>query len=89
MIAEKDKQIIISFAKQFGAEEIYLFGSSLDSDRKAGDIDIGVKGISPTLFFDFYGKLLRYLSKPVDVVDLTQESRFSKVIEKRAVKIYG
>ncbi|MGH7886136.1 MAG: nucleotidyltransferase family protein [Thermodesulfobacteriota bacterium] len=89
MIAEKDKEIIISFAKKFKVKEIYLFGSSLDNKDKAEDIDIAVKGISPNLFFDFYGKLLRYLSKPVDLVDLSERSRFSEVIKKHSVKIYG
>ncbi|HEX9652571.1 MAG TPA: hypothetical protein VGA99_02575, partial [bacterium] len=67
----------------------YLFGSSLDNKEEANDIDLAVRGVSPTLFFDFYGKLLRYLSKPVDIVDLSKESRFTKSIEKEATKIYG
>jgi len=89
MIAPKDKDIVISFAKKFGVKEIYLFGSSLDNEEEANDIDLAVRGVSPSLFFDFYGKLLRYLSKPVDIVNLSKESRFTKMIEKNAVKIYG
>jgi len=89
MIGQKDKEIIISYAKKFNVKEIYLFGSSLDNKEEANDIDLAVRGVSPTLFFDFYGKLLRYLSKPVDIVDLSKESRFTKSIEKEATKIYG
>lgn len=89
MIAEKDKQIIISIAKKFNVGEVYLFGSSLDNKKKANDIDIAVKGISPNHFFYFYGKLLRYLSKPVDLIDLSEKSRFTQVIQKKVVKIYG
>jgi uncharacterized protein len=89
MLDEKDKSIIISYAKKFNVKEIYLFGSSLDNENDSNDIDLAVRGISPGLFFDFYGKLLRYLSKPVDLVDLSKKSRFVEFIEKQAVKIYG
>jgi len=89
MINENEKQIIISFAKQFNVKEVYLFGSSLDHEIEANDIDLAVRGISADLFFDFYGKLLRYLSKPVDLVNLSKKSRFTQLIEKQAVKIYG
>lgn len=87
MISEEDKKIIISYAKKFNVKEIYVFGSSLESEKVANDIDLAVKGIEPTLFFDFHGKLLRYLSKPVDLVNLTKKSRFAEFIEKHAVKI--
>lgn len=89
MIDPKDKEIIISLAKKFNVREIYLFGSSLENEKNANDIDLAIRGISSSLFFDFYGKLLRYLSKPVDIVNLSKESRFTKLIEKEAVKIYG
>lgn len=89
MINDKDKEIIISYAKKYNIDEIYLFGSALDNEREANDIDLAVKGVSPILFFDFYGKLLRYLSKPVDLVNLSKKSRFTKLVEKQAVKIYG
>jgi len=89
MISEKDKKIIISYAKKFDIKEIYLFGSSLENDRDAKDIDLAVRGVSPTVFFDFYGKLLRYLTKPVDIVDLSKKTRFTEWVEKQAVKIYG
>ena len=70
-------------------EAIYLFGSSLKSGRQAKDIDLGVKGILPELFFKFYGELMRHLSKPVDLVDLSPITRFNSLVEKRGIKIYG
>ncbi|MFQ6114185.1 MAG: nucleotidyltransferase family protein [bacterium] len=89
MISEKDKKIIITYAKKFNVKEIYLFGSCLDKEREANDIDLAVRGVAPALFFDFYGKLLRYLSKPVDIVNLSKKSRFTEWVERQAVKIYG
>jgi predicted nucleotidyltransferase len=89
MLSEHDKVIIFSYAKQFGVNEIYVFGSSLNDPEHAHDIDLAVKGISSVAFFAFYGKLLRYLSKPVDVVNLSYPSRFTEMITSQAVKIYG
>lgn len=89
MINEKDKEIILSYARKFNVKEIYLFGSSLENEREANDIDLAVRGVSPILFFDFYGKLLRYLSKPVDIINLSKKTRFTELVERQAVKIYG
>ena len=88
MISESDKTVIISLAKQFDVNTVFLFGSSLDDNSPANDIDLGVKGIAPHQFFNFYGKLLRHLSKPVDVVNLSRPSDLTNAIEKVAVKIY-
>ena len=89
MINKKDEEIIITFAKKFDVKEIYLFGSSLDQEHEANDIDLAVRGIAPELFFDFYGKLLRRLSKPVDIINLSNPSRLTEFIEAQAVKIHG
>lgn len=81
MITENDKQIIITWAKRFNVQELFVFGSSLEKGSKANDIDLAVRGISPRDFFDFQGKLLRFLSKPVDVVNLANKSKFTEAIK--------
>jgi len=88
MVREADKNIILRCAKKYKVKEIILFGSSLQKDN-AADIDLGIKGIEPGSFFKFYGELLLALSKPVDVVDLTKENSFNRMIEKEGVKLYG
>ncbi|RLG20500.1 hypothetical protein DRN74_05320 [Candidatus Micrarchaeota archaeon] len=88
MISERDKKIIIRCGRKYKVTAIYLFGSSLSRDYEFNDIDIAVKGIKPEVFFKFYGELLRSLSKPVDIVDLSQRSLFNQIIEERAVKLY-
>ena len=45
--------------------------------------------MKPNLFFKFYGELLRSLSKSIDVIDLSEDSLFAQVVEKKGVKIYG
>ncbi|MCK4401000.1 nucleotidyltransferase domain-containing protein [bacterium] len=89
MITEKDKAIILEYAKKYNVSFLYLFGSSLDDNDEANDIDLAVKGIMPKLFFKFYGELLRNLSKPVDLIDLSKKSLFNQIVERKAVKIYG
>jgi predicted nucleotidyltransferase len=89
MIADKDKKIILRYARKYGVSSVILFGSSLREDQEARDIDIAVKGIEPNLFFKFYTELFRNLSKPVDLVDLSIRSSFNQLIEKTGVRIYG
>lgn len=89
MISERDKEIIIKYAKKYSVSIIYLFGSSIDKNSAANDIDLAVKGITPRLFFKFYGELLRNLSKPVDLVDLSKKSLFNQIVEEKGIKIYG
>ncbi len=89
MISERDKAIISRCAKKYRVSSIYLFGSSLNRDSESNDIDLAVEGIRPKVFFKFYGELLRSLSKPVDLVDLSRKSLFNRIIEEKGVKIYG
>lgn len=89
MLNPSDQAVILRSAQKYNATAVYLFGSSLREGERARDIDLGVKGIDPLVFFKFYGELMRRLSKPVDVVDLSEPTRFNALVEKRGVKIYG
>ena len=89
MISKREKEIITRCAEKYKVSSVYLFGSSLDMDSGYNDIDLAVKGIKPEVFFKFYGELLRSLSKPVDLVDLSKKSLFNQIIEEKGVKIYG
>ena len=88
-MAKKDKETIIAIAKKYKAKTVILFGSSLGNPRLANDIDLGVKGVDPRYFFHFYAELMRNLSKPVDLVDLSEKSLFIDIVKKRGIKIYG
>jgi predicted nucleotidyltransferase len=89
MVSDSDKTIILNCAQKYNMATVYLFNSSLNPNAQARDIDLGVKGIEPALFFKFYGELLRKLSKPVDLVDLSHKTLFNELVEKRGEKIYG
>ncbi|MCF6153775.1 MAG: nucleotidyltransferase domain-containing protein [Candidatus Brocadia sp.] len=81
--------MIIRCAKKYNVAYVILFGSSTRKDRGSNDIDIGVKGIKPELFFNFYAELFKNLSKPVDLVDLSKKSLLVELVEETGVKIYG
>ena len=89
MITEMDKDIILQCAKKYNVTSIFLFGSSIEKDKESNDIDIGVKGIEPRLFFKFYAELFKHLSKSVDLVDLSKKSLFNELVEETGVRIYG
>ncbi|MBU1122353.1 MAG: nucleotidyltransferase domain-containing protein [Candidatus Omnitrophota bacterium] len=82
MISEMDKKIIQELSKKYHVKRVLLFGSSLDPNREARDIDIAVEGIDPKEFFDYYGDLMLKLSKPVDVIDLSKTSKFVELVKK-------
>ena len=86
MISEKDKEIILKYSKKYNVSSVILFGSSTRKEMASNDIDIGVKGSEPGLFFDFYAELYKNLSKPVDLIDLSKKSLFSKACGKKRNK---
>ena len=89
MIAESDKQKIREISEKYHVKRVLLFGSCLDATRESRDIDIAVEGISPEDFFKYYGDLMLKLSKPIDVIDLSERSKFTKLIRQEGVLLYG
>jgi len=89
MISEQDKAKIIDIARKYRVKEVFLFGSSIDLNRQANDIDLAVIGIEPEKFFDFYGDLLFELSKPVDLIDLSSDTKFNRLVYRDGVRLYG
>ena len=75
-------------AEDFGVKSVWLFGSSLEDESRATDIDLAVEGLLPEKFFDFYGRLYFELPKSVDLVDLGQEPPIAALIRERGVRIY-
>ncbi len=89
MITDRDKSIILEYAKKYNISSVILFGSSIKEEKEAHDIDIGIKGIKPQLFFEFYAELFKHLSKPVDLIDISKKSLFNQLVEETGLKIYG
>lgn len=88
MISERDKNTILNIARKYSLEKIILFGSSKER-KDFRDIDLAVKGLDPKVFFDFFWELYRDLSKPVDIIDLSVDCSFNRLIEKEGLVLYG
>jgi predicted nucleotidyltransferase len=82
------RKIISDCARDYGVKTVWLFGSALEEQSQAGDIDLAVEGLAPEQFFDFYGKLYFELPKPVDLVDLSQDPPIAAIIREKGIRIY-
>ena len=89
MIAEQDKTKIIKIASKYNVSRLLLFGSCLNKTVESRDIDLAVEGLSEELFFKFYSELIFSLSKPVDLIDLGNKSRFRDIVLEEGVNLYG
>ena len=88
MILSSLQQVVRSAAQDFGVEAVWLFGSAVEDEASAGDIDLAVEGLARERFFDFYHRLYFELPKPVDLVDLCQNPPIAAIIRARGVRIY-
>ena len=88
MISENDKNAILKYAKKYKLARVILFDSSGERTG-ANDIDIGVIRLAPESFFDFCRELYMDISKPPDVIDLSKDCLFNKLIKRDGVVLYG
>ena len=89
MISVQDRTRITDIAKRYSVGRILLFGGSTGKESEARDIDLAVEGLAPSRFFAFYADLIFSLSKSVDVVDLDRKSKFTDMIRREGVTLYG
>ena len=89
MISEQDKATITEVARRYNVRGVLLFGSSADPKTEANDIDLAVEGIAPEEFFSFYGDLLFGLSKPVDLIDLSSDTKFNRLVYREGIRLYA
>lgn len=88
MLSDADRVMIQLLAKKYSASRVVLFGSTVLAGSEAHDIDLGVSGISARDYFAFCGELMFAAAKPVDVVDLDKDSKFTRLVIKEGVSIY-
>jgi predicted nucleotidyltransferase len=88
MISSNLQQVVRSAAQDFDVDAVWLFGSAMDDETSARDIDLAVEGLPRQRFSDFYGRLYFALPKPVDLVDLSQNPPIAGIIRARGVRIY-
>ncbi len=90
MLSQSDLDKITRLAQKHNVEIVLLFGSAIEHPPdETNDIDLGVRGLAPGTFFQFYGELMRLLDKPVDLIDLSKDSPFVDHVLSKGVRIYG
>jgi predicted nucleotidyltransferase len=70
-------------AKSYGATRLILFGSILDSPKKAKDLDLACDGVNGWKLYELASRLEEELQILLDIVPLTPSTRFTRLIEAR------
>ena len=66
---------------EFGATEVYLFGSVLTSSwEPESDLDVAVVGLRPEAFFRAMARVSDIVRRRVDLVDLGQDTPFTRYL---------
>jgi predicted nucleotidyltransferase len=77
---EQDISRCVAVLREFGASRVWLFGGALTSGESASDLDLACEGIAAGKFYQAAGRLLLTLNRPVDLVDVTKDSRLNRYI---------
>lgn len=88
MLKAETLDFIKACAREYDVKAVWLFGSALGDEASARDIDLAVEGIDTKRFYDFYDRLFFGLSKPVDLVDLSEDLPIVPVIRQKGTLIY-
>ena len=89
MVSPHDMETIKQLSRKYDVKKVVLFGSALDSQHEANDIDLAVDGVPPESYYRYCGELMMALSKPVDIVDLATPSKFVDLILKEGLVLHG
>ena len=74
--------------KRLGAREVYVFGSA--ARGQAGpdsDLDMAVSGLPPRLFFHAMGEVSQLLGRPLDLIDLDDDTPFARYLKKKGLLV--
>jgi predicted nucleotidyltransferase len=70
--------------KAAGAREVYLFGSAAGEETgKVRDVDMAVAGLPPERFFEAMGDAADLLDRPLDLVDLDEDTPFTQYLRQK------
>lgn len=78
----------VEVLRELGAMKIWLFGSALETPENVGDIDLACEGLPDEVFYHAIGQLIHTIGKPVDLVDLSGDTRFNRYVRSKARLLY-
>jgi len=76
--------------KEAGAREVYMFGSATTGRmHEDSDVDMAVSGLPPEVFFKAMGIAGDILQRPLDLIDLDEDSPFTRYLrdERELVRV--
>ena len=88
MVSQSDMETIRQLSRKFKVKRVILFGSSLDRQQQAHDIDLGVEGVAPEDYYRYCGELMMSLTRPVDIIDLSVPSKFVDLVRQEGIILY-
>lgn len=88
MISQSLISTISACAREFDARAIWLFGSALEDESTARDIDVAVEGLAPEKFFPFWARLDMAVAKSIDLVDLSLNPPIAHIIRARGIRVH-
>ena len=75
--------IATNLLKNAGCTEVFLFGSqAMGCAHADSDVDLGVKGLPPRLFYRMHWQLEEALDMPVDLVDFDFQKDFYELLQR-------
>lgn len=70
--------------KQYGAREVYLFGSAANGTARAdSDVDLAVSGLPPVAFFQAMARAGQVLGRTLDLIDLDEANPFTQYLRQQ------
>ena len=87
-ISDNDVKTGVRVLRSYGATKIWLFGSAVETPDDARDLDLACEGVAPAQFFRAAGELIQAIGKPVDLVDLSEDTRLNRFVRTHARAIY-
>ena len=79
----RDIENTTKLLKNEGCEAVYLFGSLVTGKiNENSDIDIGIKGLAKSKYFDVYSRIYFDMENNIDLVDFDVNSELYTMLNK-------
>jgi len=74
---------LVSLARAYVATRLILFGSALESQETARDLDLACDGVQGWKLYALAARLEEELHTPLDIIPLSPPTRFTRLIESK------
>jgi len=81
---KKEIEKAVAILKEFGATEVYLFGSwATGKAHPDSDLDLAEKGIPAEKFYEAYGKVMFAIRRELHLISLDKPTDFADFLRGR------